>query len=222
VSSFRRTRHGVVVSFDEAEASLLRHLVGEVRGLLSPQDDGAADDRASADGDGGGEPTPDQPTPDQPTPDQPTPDQPTPDQPTPDQLAALTGIGGLGGDPPEAPEDPVLSRLLPDGYRDDSEAAEEFRRLTESTLRQQKCAAADRVLADLAESGGTVRLDAETTETWLAALNDVRLALGTRLDVQEDMADPDPDDPDAAAYVVYVWLTELQDVLVEVAAENAP
>jgi Domain of unknown function (DUF2017) len=212
VSSFRRTRHGVVVSFDEVEASLLRHLVGEVRGLLSPQDDGAADDRASANGNGGGEPTPDPPTP----------DQPTPDPPTPEQLAALTGLGGLGGDPPEAPEDPVLSRLLPDGYRDDSEAAEEFRRLTESTLRQQKCAAADRVLADLAEPGGTVRLDAETTETWLAALNDVRLALGTRLDVQEDMADPDPDDPDAAAYVVYVWLTELQDVLVEVAAENAP
>jgi hypothetical protein len=197
VSSFRRTRHGVVVSFDEVEASLLRHLVGEVRGLLSSEDEGAEGDEGGAIGDGGG-------------------------APTPDQLAALTGLGGLAGPPPATPEDPVLSRLLPDGYRDDSEAAEEFRRLTESTLRQQKCAAADRVLADLAESGGSVRLDAETTETWLAALNDVRIALGTRLDVQEDMADPDPDDPDAAAYVVYVWLTELQDVLVEVAAENAP
>lgn len=207
MSSFRRTRHGVVVSFDEVEASLLRHLVGEVRGLLSTDDERPDDERPDDEGPddegrGGGEPTP--------------------DQPTPEQLAALTGLDGLGGPSPATPEDPVLGRLLPDGYRDDGEAAEEFRRLTESTLRQQKCAAADRVLADLAEPGGSVRLDAETTETWLAALNDVRLALGTRLDVREDMADPDPDDPDAAAYVVYVWLTELQDVLVEVAAENGP
>ena len=62
-----------------------------------------------------------------------------------------------------------------------------------------------------------MRLDPETTETWLSTLNDVRLALGTRLEVTEEMAEPDPDDPDAPAYVVYLWLTELQGVLIEVA-----
>jgi hypothetical protein len=33
------------------------------------------------------------------------------------------------------------------------------------------------------------------------------------------MPEPDPDDPDTPAYVVYLWLTELQEVLVQVAAE---
>ena len=79
-------------------------------------------------------------------------------------------------------------------------------------------AAAERLLASLPGDGpGEVRLDAESTERWLSTLNDVRLALGTRLEVTEEMAEPDPEDPDAPAYVVYLWLTELQGVLIEVA-----
>ena len=51
---------------------------------------------------------------------------------------------------------------------------------------------------------------------WLAALNDVRLALGTALDVTEDMPDDvDPDDPRAAHLGVYHWLTFVQDGLVQ-------
>jgi hypothetical protein len=172
-----------VVSFDEVEASLLRHLVGEVRTLLAEEE--------TADPAPGG------------------------DLPSAAELAAITGLDGRGGDR-EAPEDPALARLLPDGYRDDPDAAGEFRRLTESSLRREKVAAAERILAALPPDGpGEVRLDQETGEAWLATLNDVRLALGTRLEVTEEMAEPDPDDPDAPAYVVYLWLTELQGVLVE-------
>src|SRR5438132_3893567 len=40
------------------------------------------------------------------------------------------------------PEDPVLARLLPDGYRDDPEAAGEFRKYTEPALRSAKHQAA--------------------------------------------------------------------------------
>ena len=129
---------------------------------------------------------------------------------------ALTGLGD--GADRAAPDDPVLGRLLPDGYRDDPAAAGEFRRLTEASLRRDKVAAAERMLAALPGDGpGEVRLDPETTETWLSTINDVRLALGTRLEVTEQMAEPDPDDPDAPAYVVYLWLTELQGVLIEIA-----
>jgi hypothetical protein len=195
VTAFRRDGDRVVVSFDEVEASLLRHLVGEVSVLLEPENGPA---------NGTAEPT----------------------------IAGLRNGGTDGADPladlaqldavaPEPPTDPVLARLLPAGYRDDAESAEEFRRLTESALRQQKRRSAARLLADLpGEGGGEVRLDAETTECWLTALNDVRLALGTRLDLTEDMPEPDQDDPDAPAYVVYVWLTQLQDVLVQVALEQ--
>jgi Domain of unknown function (DUF2017) len=118
----------------------------------------------------------------------------------------------------EEPVDPALARLLPDAYRDDAAAAGEFRRLTEASLRRDKVSAADRMLAALPADGpGEVRLDPETVESWLSTINDVRLALGTRLEVTEEMPEPDPDDPDAPAYVVYLWLTELQGVLVEAA-----
>jgi hypothetical protein len=187
VTSFRRTPGGVVVTFDEVEASLLRHLVGEVCDLLD----------AGADPTGLG-----------------------PDEPDGPDAALRAELSGLDGPAPATPEDPVLGRLLPDGYRDDPAAAQEFRRFTESSLREQKHKVAVGLLADLpGDGGGEVRLDRETVERWLAALNDVRLALGTRLGVVEDMSEPDPEHPDAPAYVVYLWLTELQEVLVQVAAE---
>ena len=46
--------------------------------------------------------------------------------------------------------------------------------------------------------------------------NDVRLALGTVLDVSEDMPDElPPDDPRSGHLGVYHWLTYLQDGLVQ-------
>lgn len=132
--------------------------------------------------------------------------------PEPD-LAAL-----LGGGPVTPPEDPVLARLLPDAYRDDTEAAGEFRRFTEQDLRSGKVAAARTVLATLPADGGLVQLSGEDAQAWLRALNDVRLALGVRLSITEDveqrLADPDPADPRSAYLWVYDWLTYLQETLV--------
>jgi len=188
VTAVRRTRRGVVVSFDEVEASLLRHLVGEVRDLLT---DGEEDLLPALSTGAAG-------------------------LPTDAELSALTGMAGAVDS--ETPEDPALARLLPDAYRDDPDAAGEFRRLTEGSLRRDKVDAAERLLAALPDEGpGEVRLDPDTTESWLSTINDVRLALGTRLEVREEMAEPDPEDPDAPAYVVYLWLTELQGVLIDVA-----
>ena len=49
-------------------------------------------------------------------------------------------------------------------------------------------------------------------------LNDLRLALGTRLGVTEDEpTDIDPADPRAQSWAVYYWLTALQDALVQTA-----
>ena len=73
------------------------------------------------------------------------------------ELAALEAmVHGPGADTP--PEDPVLARLLPDGYRDDPEAAGEFRKYTEPALRSAKHQAAQEMLDTLPEEGGRIQL----------------------------------------------------------------
>jgi hypothetical protein len=122
----------------------------------------------------------------------------------------------------------VLERLLPDAYRDDAEAAAEYRELMDAELRQQKGAALQRVLDDLAGNGTAhgkdrrFELDDDTITLWLYALNDVRLSLGTILDVSQDWEDEvsslDPDSPRFAGLGVYEWAGWLQQSIVEAAS----
>jgi Domain of unknown function (DUF2017) len=131
-----------------------------------------------------------------------------------DPLAAMVGIGTTT----QASDDPVLARLFPDAYPDDDEAAGEFRRYTETGLRERKHAAALAALGTLAEPGADRVLTTDEALAWLTALNDLRLALGTRLDVTEDWAQqyaqiPDGD-PTRFWFGVYDWLSHLQETLV--------
>jgi hypothetical protein len=132
----------------------------------------------------------------------------------PDDLEEFIGLSGST----ELPEDPVLARLFPDAYRDDPDASGEFRRYTEQGLRSGKAAAARTVLATLPPGGGRVRLSETEAQAWLRALNDVRLALGVRLEVTDDFDDRvnkiGPEDPRAAYIGVYQWLAFLQETLV--------
>jgi Domain of unknown function (DUF2017) len=125
-------------------------------------------------------------------------------------------------DQPEFPDDPVLARLLPDGYRDDPDAAKEFRKYTESGLRSAKQQAAQEMLDTLPETGGKVQLTHDQAHSWLKALNDVRLALGVRLNVTEEFEEQwgrlRADDPQWAAYEVYAWLGAVQESLVQALA----
>ncbi|NUW41559.1 DUF2017 domain-containing protein [Nonomuraea rhodomycinica] len=127
-----------------------------------------------------------------------------------DPLERALGIGDG-----EAPSDPVLARLFPSAYDDQGDAAE-FRRYTEATLRDGKRADA-RTMLDTARPGRT-ELTPEQAQAWLRALNDVRLTLGVRLEVteevHEEIATMSEDDPRYPAYVTYDWLTYLQDTLV--------
>lgn len=133
-----------------------------------------------------------------------------PGQTSDDPLERALGIGGG-----QAPSDPVLARLFPSAYEDEQESAE-FRRYTEATLRDGKRADAQTVF-DTARSG-RADLTPEQAQAWLRSLNDVRLTLGTKLDVTEEVHDEismmSEDDPRYPAYVTYDWLTYLQDSLV--------
>ncbi len=133
-----------------------------------------------------------------------------------DELSALTGIRT---GPSTAPDDPVLARLLPDFAAADDEGGAELsaglRSVREPELIEAKQAAIATVLATCPEYGGRVELVPAEAEAWLTAVNDVRLALGTALEVGEDMPEHLPaDDPRAEHLPVYHWLTWLQDSLV--------
>jgi hypothetical protein len=123
-----------------------------------------------------------------------------------------------GSQPPATPQDPVLARLLPDAYPDDPEAAGEFRRYTESSLREAKKYFALTLLETLPPSGGKIKLTGDQARDWLRALNDIRLMFGVRLEVTEDfeeqLAALDPRDPRVAAFEVYGWLGAVQESLV--------
>ncbi len=132
-----------------------------------------------------------------------------------DELEQMLGLSTNAG----PSDDPVLARLLPDAYSDDPQAAAEFRRYTEETLRAGKINSAHAVLASLPAEGGEVVLTEPECQQWLKALNDVRLALGTRLgitDENDDLAEGfSVDDPRTAYVWVYQWLAYLQDSLIE-------
>ncbi len=135
-----------------------------------------------------------------------------------DPLAAFVGIAESA----VRPADPALARLLPDAYADDEEAAGDFRRFTEADLRAGKRSSARRVLHSLDEAGSRLTLDDAAAQSWLGTLNDLRLALGVRLEVTGDTsAELDrlgSHHPHARMLSVYGWLGYLQETLVEAVA----
>jgi hypothetical protein len=128
-----------------------------------------------------------------------------------DQLEQL-----LEADADDVGGDPVLVRLLPDGHRGDPELAADYRELTEASLRSGKADDLATVRATLPDGGGEVRLDADQAAAWLRSTNDLRLALGTRLDISEDTEPPEEITGDEDQQLaVYYWLTALQGSLVD-------
>jgi hypothetical protein len=143
-----------------------------------------------------------------------------------DPLEAMMDFSG----PTIEPEDPVLARLFPTAYQHDQEAAAEFRRFTEGGLRDGKAAAAIAIIDGLEEAGLPaeltedglmidVELDEPEARTWARSFTDLRLALATRLGVEEGDEElwhalPD-DDPRSQAHDIYEWVGYLQETLVE-------
>ena len=115
------------------------------------------------------------------------------------------------------PGDPSLRRLRPRAYEDER-VEREYRSLIGSELESLRL----ENLRGLAETADRDRLDPGELDRWLAALNDLRLVLGTRLDVREDeFADGfDPHAPHAYELAVYAFLTWLQEAAIQAAAQS--
>ncbi|WP_327315380.1 DUF2017 domain-containing protein [Streptomyces sp. NBC_01235] len=186
---------GAAVALDDVEISIIRSLAVQLLELIGP---GPAED--------------------------------APDDP----LAELFAEG-----PSEPPADPVLRRLFPDAYTDPEGApgpqradeqkaySAEFRRYTENDLRagkRENALAVVRSLDALAseaagEGGAVLKLTPQESQQWLRALNDLRLAIGSRLEIADE-EDTDllyrlPDeDPRKPMVMAYLWLGGLQETLV--------
>jgi hypothetical protein len=188
---------GAAVALDDVEISIIRSLAVQLLELIGP---GPAEDASD------------------------------------DPLAELFADG-----PSEPPSDPVLRRLFPDAYGDPGSAPQaaeaeeqrahsaEFRRYTENDLRAGKrdnALAVIRTLDTLAsasasagEEGAVLELSPQESQQWLRTLNDLRLAIGSRLEItDEDDTDllyrlPD-EDPRKPMVMAYLWLGGLQESLV--------
>jgi hypothetical protein len=146
-----------------------------------------------------------------------------------DELEQITGIKAGNA---ERPDNATLQRLLPDFAKPDDAASlgaggpgkppagveslnAALRSLHEPGIIDAKRVAAQQLLDTVPDAGGRFELTEEAANAWIAAVNDVRLALGTMLDIRPDGPERLPDDHPLAPHLdVYQWLTVLQEYLV--------
>ena len=105
-----------------------------------------------------------------------------------------------------------MRRLFPTAYADDPEKDIAYQRLVRDELADRRRAAA-RIMLDTIEAR---RIDEAQLYAWMSAVNDLRLVLGTRLDVSEEtdlMAAPN--DPDGPLLALYAYLGYLLEAIVE-------
>ncbi|MEY2565745.1 MAG: hypothetical protein QOE35_274 [Actinomycetota bacterium] len=112
-----------------------------------------------------------------------------------------------------ASDDPALRRLFPPAYKDDPALEAEYRHFMGDDL----LATHTKSLQAMEDTIDAEVVDEDQLVGWLGALNDLRLVLGTRLDVTEDMYDHemDPGDPRAPAFAMYTYLGWLQEQVVD-------
>jgi hypothetical protein len=108
-----------------------------------------------------------------------------------------------------------LRRLFPPAYETAPEDEAEFRRLQRSELLDGHRQAL-RVIEETIERD---HLSGQELDAWLTALNELRLVLGTRLDITEESYGqwPDPRDPGARERALYLYLSALQEEAVTAA-----
>jgi Domain of unknown function (DUF2017) len=108
-------------------------------------------------------------------------------------------------------DDPALRRLFPTAYADDPERDREYQQLVRDDLADRRRAAVDTMIASI----DAKRVDEEQLLSWMSAVNDMRLVLGTRLDVSEESElVPEADDPEAGMMALYGYLGLLLETMI--------
>jgi hypothetical protein len=139
-----------------------------------------------------------------------------------DDPAAAADPDAVGADagPEDVVTDPVMTRLYPDARPDDPAWSARFRDMIRGDLDDAR----RENLAVVTDTLDARSIDDDQAEAWLHVLNDLRLVMGTRLDITEEReAEPfDPEDPDAAALIVYAYTGWLEGQFVDVLAAVLP
>jgi hypothetical protein len=113
-------------------------------------------------------------------------------------------------------DDTGVGRLFPPAYMDDPVREDEYRRMVREDLMTEHLQA----LQVMEETIDARHLSEEQVTSWLGALNDLRLVLGTRLNVTEEtyQEEMDPEAPDTPAYALFFYLGWLEEQIVEALA----
>lgn len=110
----------------------------------------------------------------------------------------------------------VTNRLFPQAFEDPVNEAD-YRDLVGGELRRVKMDGLSEMATKLGSAGhAELELDADECATWLAVVTDMRLAIGTKLEVTEEVmsAEPDPRDPGAAGLNLMHWLGWLSERMI--------
>lgn len=115
-------------------------------------------------------------------------------------------------------DDPAVGRLFPPAYADDPERSAEYLSLVRDDLLGGHLEA----LQVMESTLDARRLTEEQLASWLGAVNDLRLVLGTKLDVTEETYERDvtEGDQDAPGLALYFYLGWLEEQIVEALAEG--
>ncbi len=134
---------------------------------------------------------------------------------TPDERTILRGLPDqlrnlIENEDPTS--DPAMARLYPPAYEDDPIRNLEFERMAGDDLTSQR-------LSSINTMEGSIDADILNEEqllSWLGVLNDLRLVLGTRLEITEETTEEDfaAGDPRASTFALYGYLTWLVDAIV--------
>ena len=116
-------------------------------------------------------------------------------------------------------DEPHLRRLFPPAYANDAERDAGYQVLTRDELLEGRLAALDVVDQTL---DGSRDLDEAELTAWMTTLNSLRLVIGTRLDVDEELPELDPSDPLAPEYALYEYLGWVLAQVVDALGSDLP
>lgn len=115
-------------------------------------------------------------------------------------------------------DSPETRRLFPTAYPNDPERDAGYQVFARQQLVDQRREA----VALIRRTATKTVLTEEELSAWMGVLNDLRLVLGTMLDVSEDDHDIDPESPDAESQLLYRYLGEIVHNIVEALTTALP